>query len=125
MAIALGIIGAAHFYKAATRGFLRYLESSAATPWITHVSQVGLIARGILFLLFAYFATRAAWHVDPAQTKDLAHVMRWLQTLPGAKAWTALVAIGLGAFSIYSFLQGWYRVVPALASSTSARGRRQ
>ena len=99
-AIAAGLIGvgAAHFFKAATCRFLRYLEPGARAIWIQRVSQAGLVARGILFLLFAYFAVRVAWTLDATQAKDMAHVLRWLQSVPGARAWMGLVAAGLGAF---------------------------
>lgn len=119
IALALATVALAHFYKAATRRFLRYLQPSADKPLIIHVSQIGLTARGLLFLLFAYFAIRAAWHLDPEQAKDLVHVLRWLQSLPGAQAWTAMIAVGLGAFAIYSFVEGWYRKVPAFESVSS------
>lgn len=36
-------------------------------------------------------------------------------TLPGARAWIALIAVGLAAFAVYSFLEGWYRKITPLA----------
>lgn len=123
VALALALIAAAHFYKALTRRFLRYLEPAADARWSTLISQVGLIARGILFLIFAYFATRAAWHLDPAQTKDLAHVLHWLQSLPHPHVWEASIAVGMGAFAFYSLLEGWFRVVPPPRPLPAPAGR--
>ena len=105
----LAAVGVAHFIKAARHGFLRYLSSAARRAWIIRVSQIGLVSRGIMFVLFAYFASRAAWRSDPGESKDLSTLLHWLHSLPLASAWIGLAAIGLAAFGLYSMLEGIFR----------------
>lgn len=108
-AAVLAAVGIAHFIKAAHRGFLRYLSSSARRAWIIRVSQTGLVSRGIMFILFGTFALRAAWRSDPDETKDLSTLLHWLHSLPYASVWIGLAAIGLAAFGLYSLLEGIFR----------------
>lgn len=115
----LAAVGVAHFVKAARHGFLRYLSSAARRAWIIRVSQIGLVSRGIMFVLFAYFASRAAWRSDPGESKDLSTLLHWLHSLPLASAWIGLAAIGLATFGLYSMLEGIFRA-PSLPSDPGA-----
>lgn len=118
-AAVLAAVGVAHFIKAVRRGFLRYLSSAARRAWIIRVSQIGLVSRGIMFILFGFFALRAAWRSDPGESKDLSTLLHWLHSLPYASVWIALAAIGLAAFGLYSVLEGIFRA-PSRPSNLSA-----
>lgn len=120
VALVLAIVGFAHFHKAWRRGFLKYWTLDAGRDAVIRISQAGLVARGVLFICFAYFATRAAWHADADESKNLSQVLHWLQTLPWASLWVALVAAGLAAFAVYCMLAGWYRKVAGSPVSKAA-----
>jgi hypothetical protein len=121
-ALILAGIGLAHFVKAARRGFLRYLSEAARQAWIIRISQIGLVSRGLVFLLFATFTTRAAWRSDPEATKDLTSLLQWLQSLPHPAAWIGMAAAGLAAFGLYSLLQARYRTAaPARSAQPQTR----
>jgi hypothetical protein len=73
-----------------------------------HAGQLGLIARGVVFLVSGWFLIQAALRTDPSQARGLAGALAALAGQPHGTVLLALVAVGLIAFGAYSLLLARY-----------------
>jgi hypothetical protein len=71
--------------------------------------KLGLIARGIVFLLSGWFLIRAALQFNPAEARGLGGALETLASQPAGAWLLGLVALGLIAFGAYSILLARYR----------------
>ena len=74
-----------------------------------NTGKVGLIARGIVFLLSGWFLIRAALQFNPAEASGLGGALETLASQPAGSWLLGLVALGLIAFGAYSILLARYR----------------
>lgn len=112
--IGLLIIGAgiAQFVKGFKAGFLKYLDTLPSEHrWAVPVCRAGLMARGAVFCIIGGFLIIAAWQQDASQAKGLGAVLSALQGQPFGTWLLAIIAVGLLAFSAYSFIEAGYRRV--------------
>lgn len=112
--IGLLIIGAGivQFVKGYKAGFLKYLEMLPNTRgWAVPTCRVGLMARGVVFCIIGGFLFIAAWQQDPAEARGVGGVLSSLQGQPFGAWLLAVIAVGLLAFSAYSFIEAGYRRV--------------
>jgi uncharacterized protein DUF1206 len=70
--------------------------------------KLGLIARGIVFLISGWFLIQAAWRFDPRQARGLGGALATLAGQPHGAILLGLVAVGLIAFGAYSILLARY-----------------
>ncbi len=70
--------------------------------------KLGLIARGIVFLVSGGFLIQAARRFDPSEARGLSGALAALAAQPHGTLLLALVAIGLIAFGAYSLLLARY-----------------
>jgi uncharacterized protein DUF1206 len=70
--------------------------------------KLGLIARGIVFLISGWFLILAAWRFDPRQARGLGGALAALAAQPHGALLLGLVAAGLIAFGAYSILLARY-----------------
>lgn len=109
LVIAAGIAQAA---KGCTAGFLAHMDTLPnAHGSAVLICRVGLIARGVVFCLIGVFLDLAAWQQDASEAKGLAGVLSSLQDRPFGIWLLAIMAVGLLAFSLYSFIEAGYRHV--------------
>jgi hypothetical protein len=66
--------------------------------------KLGLIARGVVFLVSGWFLVQAALRTDPSQARGLAGALAALASQPHGTLLLGLVAVGLIAFGAYSLL---------------------
>ncbi|HEX9945565.1 MAG TPA: DUF1206 domain-containing protein [Thermoanaerobaculia bacterium] len=71
--------------------------------------KVGLIARGVVFLLSGWFLLQAALKFDPSEAQGLGGALEALARQPHGPWLLGLVALGLIAFGAYSILLARYR----------------
>lgn len=71
--------------------------------------KLGLIARGIVFLLSGWFLIRAALQFNAAEARGLGGALETLASQPAGSWLLGLVALGLIAFGAYSILLARYR----------------
>jgi hypothetical protein len=71
--------------------------------------QLGLAARGVVFLLTGSFLVRAAWRYDASQARGLRGALDTLASQPHGPWLLGAVALGLVAYGAYSFLEARYR----------------
>jgi hypothetical protein len=70
--------------------------------------KLGLIARGVVFLISGWFLIQAALRFDPSQARGLSGALAALAAQPHGTLLLALVAVGLIAFGAYSLLLARY-----------------
>ncbi len=70
--------------------------------------KLGLIARGVVFLVSGWFLIQAAWRTDPHQARGLSGALAALAGEPHGAVLLGLVAVGLIAFGAYSVLLARY-----------------
>lgn len=75
----------------------------------TQTGKLGLIARGIVFLMSGWFLIQAALRFDPSQARGLGGALETLAAQPYGPWLLAIVALGLIAFGAYSILLARYR----------------
>ncbi len=88
MALAAAIAAAAlwNLYRGLSRRSLDQLKtgemSETARRWATWIGVIGLIARGVVFALIAWFFFKAAVDYDPEKARGLDGALRKLATAP-------------------------------------------
>ena len=109
--IPLGV-GIAHIYKGWKAKFEKYFEASPdVMRWVTPISRVGLIARGVAFLVVAGMLFSGGARYDATNPPGIEEALDALLTLPFGTFWLGLVGLGLMAFAIYSFAEAiWRRI---------------
>ena len=116
-AVAAGFLGAALFngYRAVTCNFRKRLEThrmnEAEEKAATGVGVLGHLARLVVFGLIGLFLAKAAWEYDPDQARSLDGALREVAAQPYGGFLLGAVAIGLGAYGLYCFVQARYRDV--------------
>lgn len=104
-AAALLATGIFQLAKAARADFLKHLDRGAAgKPWVEWLGRAGYAARGIVFVIMAWFLWNAARSADPSQAGDMGTA---LGSLSGTLQ--LLVAAGLLMFGLFSFVEAAYR----------------
>jgi hypothetical protein len=116
-AVGLAVIGSAayQFYKAYSCKFEDDLVLSRMTEgarrWSRRVGRVGLLARGITFAIIGWFLLRAALEVDAHEARGLAGALRVLGRQDRGHWALLVVALGLTAYGLSSFVDARYRRV--------------
>ncbi|MGH8166889.1 MAG: DUF1206 domain-containing protein, partial [Woeseiaceae bacterium] len=110
--VGLCIIGAglAQLVNGYNEGYRKWLEMNPSTlDKVTHICRVGLMARGVVFLIIGGMIIWAAVEVNPDKATGLGGALDALRSQPYGKWLLAIIAIGLLAFSVYSFIEAGYR----------------
>ncbi len=71
--------------------------------------KLGLIARGIVFLIIGGFLIQAALRFDASRARGLGGALEALARQPHGEWLLGATAVGLAAFGVYSFLLARYR----------------
>lgn len=98
--------------KALSESFRRHLRWSQTTArWACPLSKVGLLARGAVFAIVGGLLIVAAAQSDASSAGGLGEALQTLQRQPLGPWLLGVVATGLAAFGIYSFIEAAYRRV--------------
>lgn len=108
--ITLAVAGVAHIIKGYKAGYEKYVElPSGQRAWMRPVCRFGLAARGVVWLIVAWFFINAAWHGSQQQSAGIAEALNSLREAPFGPWLFAVTAAGLFAFGIYSLIEARYR----------------
>lgn len=116
-AIGLGIVGFAffQFYEAFTTKFREKLKTSEMSEKtekiVVRIAQIGLSARGIVFLLIGIFLTKAAVEFRPETAEGIRGALRTLENQPYGWILLGIVAVGLIIYGLYMFIFAKYRKI--------------
>ncbi|KJH79084.1 MULTISPECIES: DUF1206 domain-containing protein [unclassified Pseudomonas] len=105
-------VGIAHLIKGWKATFEKYFEADEdVMRYVRPVSRFGLIARGVVFLEIAVLLAISGSNykaMDPPGMKD---ALDALQNLPAGAVLLMVMALGLIAFSVYSFAEAAWRKI--------------
>lgn len=104
IAIGLGIAGAWQLVKAIKCSFLADLDLRAQDDWVKWLGRAGYAARGVIFLLAAWFLIDAALSGRSDQAAGIEQILAWLESPTNL-----IVAAGLFLFGVYSLVEARYR----------------
>jgi len=117
-AVGLGgalVIGVAfyQFYKAWSAKFEDHLRvdrmTAGARRWMRRIGRFGLAARGVTFLIIGWFLVQAALRMNARVVRDLGGALRTLRQQEYGAWLLGIVALGLMAYGLLSFIDARYR----------------
>lgn len=105
VAAGLFATGAVQLVKAAKADFLHQLAPEAAgQTWVKWMGRAGYAARGLIFLMMAWFLFQAGLNSDPGEAGGMAAA---LDSFPGTAR--KAVAAGLLLFGLFSLVEARFR----------------
>ena len=114
--IGLSVIGAGinQFKKAYTKSFLKKFDYKSISEekrrkTIKNTGLMGLIARGVIFLILGYFFIRAAMESNTSDIKSTTDAFSFIQDSSYGQYLLGAVAAGLVCYGIYMFMMAKYR----------------
>lgn len=111
-ALVMAAVAFAHLEKGWNAGFEKWFDCpSDKMRWIRPVSRIGLIARGFVFLILAALLAFGGTQYSVEDSPGTTTALRAVQDLPFGGFLLAVIALGLIAFSGYSFAESLYRKV--------------
>ena len=115
--IGLGLVGVGVYLavRGARQKFRKSLDtasmSARARCWLPRLGTLGYVSRGVVAALIGWFLAKAALDFDPAESVGVDGALRRLAAQPYGPWLLALVAAGLLAFGLFSFVEARYRRV--------------
>lgn len=115
--VGLGVLGLAGylFYKAYAATFQRRLTFSGVGArikrWLVSLGRCGYAALGIVFAIVGLFLIVAAFQHDATKAKGLDAALLEIARQPLGSVLLIIVALGLIAYGLYSFVEARYRRV--------------
>jgi Domain of Unknown Function (DUF1206) len=107
--------GLFNVYRGVTRKFREKLKlrklSDAEDKAYTIIGVAGFVARGVVFGLIGIFLVRAAYQYDPKEAVGIDGALSEIVHTSYGPFLLGLVAAGLFAFGLYSFVEARYREV--------------
>lgn len=111
--LVFGIIGIIFLYKAFSHRFKRDLKKNEMNKkewrWSGYIGTFGMAARGIVFMIIAFFLVRTAILADPDETKGLDGALLELASQPFGPVLLAIVSLGFISYGIFMFASAKYR----------------
>lgn len=111
--IAVIVSGFYQIVEGWTEKFRKHLKTQEMDAneqrFAVHTGKLGLISRGVVFLMSGWFLVQAALRFDPSQARGLGGALETLAAQPHGTWLLAIVALGLLAFGAYSILLARYR----------------
>lgn len=97
-------------YKAKFREDLNWQQMAQnERSWATRLGRLGYAARGVVFIVIGFFLIQAARFSNPNEAKGFGGALAALAGQPYGPWILGLVAIGLLAYGIYTFVEAKYR----------------
>ena len=116
IALVLAAAGIAQIKTAWRCSFLRHLSEWARESWVKWLGRAGYTARGLVFLVAAYFAARAALADRSSMVGGVEQVLEWL-----SPPTNLIVAAGLMLFGVYGLIEAWQRRIHTLDLAEAKR----
>lgn len=103
-------VGIAHIIKGWKASFEKYFEADdEVMRYVRPVSQFGLIARGVVFIEIALLLSVSGSAYQAMDPPGMKEALDALQNLPAGWLILMVMALGLIAFSVYSFSEAFWR----------------
>lgn len=114
VAVGIGVLisGVVQLYRAVAQTFKHYLRLAEMSPaeqrWAVRIGRFGIAARGFVFCLVGLFLVQAALRYDPSRARGFGGALKALEGQPYVPPLLGVVALGLIAFGVYSFIEARY-----------------
>ncbi|WNG50980.1 DUF1206 domain-containing protein [Archangium minus] len=106
-------MGGWQIYKAWKEKFRKKLRLDELRPqqaeWAVRISKLGILARGLIFVLMGVFLVQAALTANPQRARGLDGALESLASQPYGAVLLALTAAGLVAYAVYMAVEARYR----------------
>lgn len=113
VAIGIGVYALYQLYRATMKDPAKRLQldgvGAASSDWIVRLGRFGIFARGIVFLIIAWFLAQAALRRDASEAGGIDESLTMLAVQPHGKLMLGVVALGLGAYGLYQLANARYR----------------
>lgn len=123
LGLAVIAFGAYEAYKGVQEKFLPTLrtgEMSSGMRSATHtLGTAAYVTKGAILALLGYFFVQSALTYDPSQAKGLDAALAEVAQQPWGRIVLVLVALGLGAYALFTFIEVRYRRVGSSATGTA------
>jgi hypothetical protein len=107
------IVGVLFLYRALSRRFKRDLKKNVMNKhewrWTAYIGTFGMTARGIVFMIIAFFLVRTAILADPNETKGLDGALLELASQPFGPVLLAIVSLGFISYGVFMFASAKFR----------------
>jgi uncharacterized membrane protein YidH (DUF202 family) len=116
-ALGAAIVGAGIYqvFKGIKRKFRKNLDGKVMSPtvrtWAERAGTFGYVARGVVFGIVGWFFIQAARNADPGQAQGLEQALDTLLQQSHGPLMLGVVALGLVAYGLYSFVEARYRAI--------------
>ncbi len=118
--IGVGVYGAMKGVKQDFLPTLRTGEMSAKVKkGVTRLGVAAFVTKGAILALVGYFFVQAAVTYDPQKARGLDAALREVAQQPWGRVVLVIIAIGLLAYAVFSFVEARYRKVGSSASGTT------
>ncbi|MBN2976077.1 hypothetical protein BFW88_18870 [Pseudomonas fluorescens] len=105
-------VGIAHIIKGGKASFEKYFEADEdVMQYVRPVSRFGLVARGVVFLEIAVLLAISGSTYKAMDPPGMKEALNALQNLPAGWLILMVMALGLIAFSVYSFSEAFWRKI--------------
>ncbi len=108
-AVGLAVLGVGgyHVVKGWPRRFLRDLSEHPGT-WAVWSGRLGYLAKGVSLAIVGALFLVAAWTASSSTASGLDGALRTLRDEPLGQWLLTVVALGIGAYGLYSFARARY-----------------
>jgi hypothetical protein len=107
------VVGVYQFKLGKDARFTRHWKtgemSAAQREWGTKAGRMGLMARGVVFVLMGWFFLRAAWQHDASEARGLGGALAEVASASYGTFLLAIVALGFVCYAVYCIVQARYR----------------
>jgi len=104
--------GASQIWKGLRQSYKRHLVlGEQKMTVLSPICAFGLTARGLVFCIIGGLFVYAGVHVQPEEARGLDGALTWLRSQPAGPLLFAVIAVGLVAFGIYSFILAIWREI--------------
>lgn len=118
--IAFLVAGFAHIYKGWTASFENYMHiPHDKNIWVRPICRFGLIARGVVWCIVAWFFITAALSAKSGELKGIVEALDLLRESAYGIWLFGIAAAGLFSFGVYSIIEAIYRQINADVELTS------
>ena len=111
--VIIGGVAVFHIYRGLTGTFKKRLNFSPlrqrTRELLCRTCQLGLISRGVAFLITAWFFLRSALHYNAAEAGGLSEALGVIATQSYGPWLLSAMGLGLAAYGIYAFVEARFR----------------
>lgn len=111
--VIIGCVAFFHIYRGFTGAFKKRLNFSQLShkmrELLCRTCQFGLIARGLAFMITAWFFLRSALHYNAAEAGGLSEALGVIASQSYGPWLLAAMGLGLAAYGIYAFVEARFR----------------